>query len=102
MLSVYVTCASEGEAAKIALATVKERLAACANYFPCKSIYEWNGKIAKEKEFVLVLKAAERGYKKLEARIRQLHSYEVPCIVATKVTRAYQPYEKWVSKQANQ
>ncbi|MFA6048720.1 MAG: divalent-cation tolerance protein CutA [Candidatus Micrarchaeia archaeon] len=100
MFSVYVTCANEKEAEKIALATVGDGLAACANYFPCKSVYKWKGKLAEEKEFVLVLKAAERNYKKLEARIRQLHSYEVPCIVATKVARAYKPYEKWVLGRA--
>ncbi len=99
MLSVYVTCPSEGEAEKISTALVKERLAACANFFPCKSVYEWKGKLVKEKEFVLILKTADKKYPALEMRIRQLHSDDVPCIVATKIARAYGHYGKWVTKQ---
>ncbi len=99
MLSVYVTCPSKREAEKISTALVREKLAACANFFPCKSIYEWQGRLVKEKGFALILKTTEKKYPVLVARIRQLHSDGVPCIVATKIARAYQPYVNWVLKQ---
>ncbi len=99
MLSVYVTCPSEREAEKISTALVKERLAACANYFPCKSIYKWQGRLVKEKGFALILKTTEKKYAALESRVKQLHSDKVPCIVATKISKAYALYEKWAERQ---
>ncbi len=100
MLSVYITCASEKEAEKIALALVKEKLAACANIFPVKSVYEWNGKMQKQNEWALILKTTEAKYAALEKRAKQLHSYAVPCIVATKIAKAHAPYGQWAKNQA--
>jgi len=98
MMLVYVVCASEKEAEKIASAAVKERLAACANYWPCRSVFEWKGRLEKQKEAILVLKTTGGKLKPLVRRMKQLHSYELPCICWWK-EHADSPYENWVGKQ---
>ncbi|PIT85995.1 cytochrome C biogenesis protein CcdA, partial [Candidatus Micrarchaeota archaeon CG10_big_fil_rev_8_21_14_0_10_59_7] len=54
------------------------------------------GKLTRKKEAVLLLKAAERNYGRIEREIRRLHSYEVPEIIAFKVEKGYAPYLRWV------
>ena len=100
MFLVYVTCGSEKEAEKISEILLKEGLAACANIHESKSIYFWKGKFVKEKEHVLMLKTIEKKYEKLERRIRQLHSYGIPCIIAFKTEKAEKKYARWVEREA--
>jgi periplasmic divalent cation tolerance protein len=103
VLWVYVTCKNWREAKKIGETAVREHLAACANIFgKCDSIFFWKRKLCKEKEAVLILKTSERTWKKLEQRIKQLHSYEVPCIEALKVERAEKNYLKWVEGECGE
>ncbi|MFH1107059.1 MAG: divalent-cation tolerance protein CutA [Candidatus Micrarchaeota archaeon] len=97
-LTVYSTCASRKEAEKIASALVRERLAACVNFFPCSSVFKWRGRQVKAREFVLLAKTTERKYPALERRLKRLNSYEVPCIVAWKDSAAYRPYSAWVER----
>jgi len=94
---VYMTAASETEAQRIAEAVVTERLAACANILPgMTSVYRWEGKIQKEKEVVVIFKTREELFPSLEARIKELHSYDTPCIVALPVTAASKDYLQWI------
>ncbi len=96
MLLVHTTCKTKREAEKIAAALVKEKLAACASVFPCKSFFIWNGKMQRQGEFIIELKTADKNYAKLARRIRQLHSYSLPQIIAVRVSRANADYKKWV------
>ena len=94
---VYVTAASREEAEKIALAVVKERLAACANILgPVHSIYHWEGKLEQNDEVVIVLKTPQVLEGRLTARILELHSYEVPAIVALPVLGGNPAFLDWV------
>ncbi len=101
LLTVYVTCGSKKEAERIAEKTVRERLAACVNAFAVRSFYVWKKKQVKEKEWALLLKTTEKRYPQLERRIQQLHSDEVPCIVAWKDEKAFPPYANWVAKSVH-
>jgi len=97
VLSVYVTAASRDEADKIAGAVVEERLAACANIFPgVQSVYRWQGKVERAEECALVIKTTAEGFAALEARVKELHSYECPCIVAWPVVAGNAEYLEWV------
>ncbi|MBU1197815.1 divalent-cation tolerance protein CutA [Candidatus Micrarchaeota archaeon] len=96
LITVYVTCASEKEAERISEAVVKERLAACVNAFPVRSFYEWNNTFHTAKEWALLIKTTRKHYAALEARIKKLHSYEVPCIVAWSDVKSEKAYAKWV------
>lgn len=87
-------------AEKIATVLVKEKLAACVNISAkIQSVYEWEGKLRKEAEHLLFIKTKRSLYKKLEARLKELHPYEVPEILALPIERGSKAYLDWVKKQ---
>ena len=96
MLTVFITCASGKEAGRIATALVKGRLAACVNYFPCRSVFRWKGRMKKSKEFVLLAKTTEKKYSALERLVLRLHSHNLPAVFAWQDNRASKAYLKWV------
>ena len=97
ILTVFVTTANEEEAVRIAKILVIERLAACANMVPgVRSIYRWKGEIWDTEERLLILKTRATLFPALEKRIRALHSYEVPEIVAIPIVAGSAPYLEWV------
>jgi periplasmic divalent cation tolerance protein len=96
---VLVTAGSEDEAAKIAKALVEERLAACANIVPkIRSIYRWQGKIEDNAEALLLIKTTETALPALEERVRALHSYDVPEVIALKLDQGSGPYLDWLAE----
>lgn len=96
-LFVYVTAAGAEEAKAIARAVVTERLAACANILDgATSVFRWEGKLCEEREAVMVLKTTEDRLGALEARIRALHAYATPCVVALPITGGSRAYLDWV------
>ena len=96
---VFVTCGSEDEALKIARALVEEKLAACANMIsPLRSIYRWEGKICDEKESLLVIKTRQSLFEDLAKRVKALHSYSVPEIIALPITEGSPAYLNWISE----
>jgi periplasmic divalent cation tolerance protein len=94
----YIPCGSKEEARRISTALVKEKLAACANIFESSSIYEWKGKLKKTREWVILAKTLDSKFKKLQARVETLHSYEIPCIIKLPAD-ANKAYLEWVEKQ---
>jgi periplasmic divalent cation tolerance protein len=100
LVSVWITCAGADEAEKLGRALVEERLAACANVLPgVTSIYRWEGKLQRDAETGLLLKTRAELFPALEARVRALHGYEVPCIVGWPIEAASEPYARWVREQ---
>ncbi len=100
LLSVYVTVADPEQAERIGRALVAERLAACANILPgCVSIYRWEGALQRDPEAALLLKTRAELFEPLCARIRALHAYDVPCIVAFPIAAASDSYRNWVLEQ---
>lgn len=98
--SVYVTAASAAEAERIASRVVEEGLAACANVFTrIRSIYRWQGRLHRDPESALILKTTAGRRRALMARIRALHSYQVPCIVAWPIAAGHRPYLDWVAAE---
>ena len=97
--AVLVTAGSEEEGARIARALVEERLAACVNIVPrIRSIYRWRGAVEDEAETLLVIKTSAASLEKLEARVRELHSYEVPEIIALPLDSGSAPYLDWLGE----
>lgn len=100
ILLAYTLCASRREGEKIARECVKARLAACANVFaPATSFFHWKGKLEKATEFPVFLKTTEKNYSKLEKKIRELHSFELPCVVALPLARGEKKYLQWVESE---
>lgn len=98
---IYVPCGSEDEAARIARALLGERLIACGNIYRSRSIYEWKGEIADQEEHLLLCKTAPSRAVAAEKRVRELHSYEVPCILRIEPARANYDYASWVNGQVS-
>lgn len=96
---VLVTAASQQEAEAIATFLVKSQLAACVSLLPIYSIYTWQGKLHQEQEWQLLIKTDLAQFSSLEAKIRELHSYEVPEIIALPILAGSQPYLQWISEQ---
>jgi periplasmic divalent cation tolerance protein len=94
---VYVTTGNPDEAAILGRAVVGERLAACANVLPSiTSIYRWEGKLEEAGETALILKTRVELIEPLTARIKALHSYECPCIVALPVAGGNPAFLEWI------
>ncbi|MBE9039462.1 divalent-cation tolerance protein CutA [Oscillatoriales cyanobacterium LEGE 11467] len=93
---VLVTASSEEEAKTIARSLVEEKLAACATLTPVRSIYSWNGEINSDSEWQLVIKTNLALFWELESRVKQLHSYDVPEIIATEIVAGSTPYLDWI------
>lgn len=97
---IYVTASSRQEAERIAESAVTERLAACANIIDgISSIFRWKGKLCRATEAVLILKTTENRTKELVARIKQLHSYECPCITVLPVEGGNPAFLQWIEDE---
>ena len=95
--SVYLTFPDEDTAARIALTLLEERLIACANILPgARSLYRWDGATQDESEVVAFAKTVERRLPELVARVRELHPYETPCVVALSSFGGDPGYLQWV------
>jgi|ERR1051326_4885073 periplasmic divalent cation tolerance protein len=94
---VYIVCKNKSEAKKIGSALVRERICACVNIFPeMNSVYWWKGKMEEANEAVLIAKTTKTKFSKLSARVKELHSYECPCILQLDVTDGNKEYVKWL------
>lgn len=97
---VLVTVGSEQEAETIATALLEERLAACVSVTsPVRSLYRWEGRIADDREWQLIIKTQARLFEALAARVRALHSYDVPEIIALPVLAGTTDYVDWIQNE---
>ena len=95
---VLVTAPSQAEAEEIAQSLVESKLAACVSFAPIKSIYTWQGELYKEEEWQLLIKTDLAQFESLAAKVKELHSYEVPEIIALPLVTGYAPYLAWISE----
>ena len=101
-LVVFVTCGSEEEGLKIAHALIEERLAACVNIVsPIRSIYRWEGKIWDEKEWLLIIKTQTAMFEDVEKRVKSLHSYSLPEIIALPIIKGSSSYLNWLKEMTS-
>ena len=98
-LIVFVTCPSANEAEVIARTVVEEHLAACVNVLPgVRSCYMWEQEMKWAEEVLLLIKTTEARFPALQTRIRELHSYDVPEIVAVPIEIGFDKYLQWVAQ----
>lgn len=94
---ILVNAASKEQAISIANALVKERLAACANIVsPIRSVYRWQGEVQDETEHLMIIKTRARLVAKVEARVKAMHSYEVPEVIALPIVAGSESYLDWI------
>ena len=98
-MKLVLTTAPPAEAERIARALVEERLCACAQILPAmRSIYRWKGRVEDAEERLILLKTDDSHLKGLEARLKELHPYEVPEFVAMDVAQASPAYSSWLKE----
>ena len=96
-LVVLVTASSQEEALLIGRRVVEKKLAACVTVVPkVISVFEWDGSVCEEHEWLLVMKSNAGAYGALEAEVKTLHSYDVPEILALPVVKGSSEYLAWV------
>ena len=96
-LVVLVTASSQQEALLIGRGVVQKKLAACVTVVPnVTSIFEWEGAVCEEREWLLIMKSQADVYDALESEVKALHGYEVPEIIALSVTTGSSEYLSWV------
>ncbi len=96
--SIYITTEDEDEARRIGKTLVEEKLAACVNIHPIKSIYRWEGEIQEEGEVAMLVKTKAELADKVMERVKELHSYEVPCIVSFSIDKGNPDYLNWIEE----
>ena len=98
-LVVLSTFGTVEEARKVARTIVEEHLAACGNLIPAvESIYQWKGNVETSAETLVLFKTTTDRYWQLETRIRELHSYETPEIIAVRLHAGLPAYLRWIDE----
>jgi len=96
---VFITASSEDEAAKIARALVEARLAGCVNMLKgIRSIYTWQGKVEDESEVLMIAKTRRDLFEALLKKVKELHSYSVPEIIAFPIVEGSADYLNWLKE----
>lgn len=97
IIIVFTHVPNRGCAESIAHALVKDKLAACVNISsPVTSVYRWQGQVEQAEEIALTIKTSCQAYDRLATKIRDLHPYELPEIVAIHVKEGLPQYLQWV------
>jgi periplasmic divalent cation tolerance protein len=97
---ILTTVPDDTNAETLARTLVEERLAACVNvHGPMTSVYRWNGAVERETERQLIIKTTSDRIPAVEARVRQLHSYDVPEFLVVPVATGGATYLRWVNDQ---
>jgi periplasmic divalent cation tolerance protein len=96
---IFITAANKKEAKKIASVLIEEKLAACVNIIEnLHSIFWWQGKVDSTKEALLIVKTRKALMNKLIKKVKSLHSYAVPEIIALPVVSGDKKYLQWINE----
>jgi uncharacterized protein involved in tolerance to divalent cations len=94
---IQTTAGSPAEAERIAEALLADGLAACVQIAAIRSRYVWQGAIQREEEQILAIKTRSELFEAVRAKIREVHSYETPEIIAVPVTAGDPDYLAWIA-----
>lgn len=100
---VYITTSNKEEAKDIGRTLVKENLAACVNIVDgMEAIYRWEGEIVEDEETILIAKTPYHNVKKLTNRVKELHSYDCPCVISLQLSEqeGNEEYQHWLLEES--
>lgn len=98
-----MTVATKQEAEKIVRSLLNKRLIACANILgPVESRFWWQERIEKAEEFLVFMKSDEKLFERLAKKVKGMHSYETPEILAIPIVRGWTPYMEWLNAVLDQ
>ncbi len=98
LIIIKTTFDNKQEAKKMATLLVKEKLSACVQMSTIKSFYKWKGQICEDKEYLLSIKTKKQNYKKIQRKIKENHSYDLPEIVAIKIKKTSNEYKNFIKE----
>ena len=98
MFAVVLCTTPASDIEKIAHTLVEEKLVACINIAAVNSIFRWEGKVEEEEEALLVMKTKANKLKQVIERVKTLHSYEVPEVIALPIIDGNTDYTDWISE----
>ncbi len=102
-LLVLVTAGDEEVAESIASALVDERLAACVNIVRnVRSVYRWKGNVEKDDELLLLIKTTQDRFEYLKRKVLELHTYDVPEVIALSIDEGHAPYLEWLFAESRE
>lgn len=97
---VYMTMETPQQARDIGRALIEARLAACINIIDgMKSLYWWQGKVEEGSETVVIAKTREDMVSKLTAKVKEMHSYDCPCVVSLPIDNGYPEFLSWIEAE---
>jgi periplasmic divalent cation tolerance protein len=98
--SIYITAPAIDAAIRIGRLLVEERLAACANVIDgVRSIYRWGGEVVEDAEAAVIVKTRQALFEAVSVRVREIHDYTVPCIVAWAIVDGTPDYLAWIDAE---
>jgi len=83
---------------KIINALLARRLAACIQVFPVRSFYKWKGRLSRDRENLMLIKARSRDFDRVKRAILENHDYEVPEVISLRIDRGFAAYLDWMDK----
>ncbi len=98
---VYITAGDLEEAKRIGRKLVEGRLAACVNIFPVSSIYRWDNRVEESNEFGIIVKTRTDKVGQVEKRVKELHSYDVPCVISFEMNHGSEDYLNWIKESVD-
>ena len=99
LIQITTTTDKREEAERISRTVVEKKLAACVQILgPINSTYWWEGKMETSEEYLLIIKTGENFYHQVEKTIKEIHSYQVPEIIASPIVKGSKEYLAWVEK----
>lgn len=97
---IYCTVPNKKEGKEIAKALVEKKLAACVNIVEkMESVFSWDGEICEEHEALMIIKTRKELFERIRIRIQDMHSYNVPEIIAMPIVEADETYLKWIEHE---
>lgn len=98
---IFITTSSAEEGERIGRTLLDERLAACVNSMPVRSAYWWKEAVEEARENLLIVKTLGRLVPKLTERVRALHSYSIPEVVALPILGGNPEYLEWIRESVS-
>lgn len=95
---IQTTCSNDEEARKIAKILIEKKLAACVQMSEIESFYMWQDEFCNDKEVLLNIKTKKENFKKIQSKIKELHSYDVPEIICINIENVSKDYKKFIGE----
>ena len=98
LIIIQTTCVNKNEAQKIAKKLIEKKLAACVQMTDIESFYMWENEFCNDKEVLLNIKTKKENFKKIQSKIKELHSYDVPEIICINIENVSKDYKKFIGE----